>query len=123
MVGLGCVLISEHRIKNILPKTDTKKTVFTVRSNASVRYSEQNNAIRPLELVGGTGSNEQPGQAPRTDGFFRASIIKNALLRDQVQSALSDLIHKYEETTGLSVIRVVYQAETRGFSIEAIPAR
>ena len=97
--------------------TNTYNTVITMTSIDSVRYSEQNDSMMPLETKSGTGL-ENPGQ-----NSFRASIVRNALLRDQVQKALSDLIHNYEETTGLSVIRVLYQAETRGFSIEAIPAR
>ena len=99
-----------------------QNTVNTMRSTASVRYSEQNNTSMPLETSDGSGSDSQPGQA-RTDGFVRASIIKNAIFRDQVQAALSELVRGYEVTTGLSVIRVLYQAETRRFSIEAVPAR
>jgi hypothetical protein len=93
-----------------------------MRSTAPVRYSEQNTTSLPLETLDGTELDGQPGQM-RTDGFVRTGIIKNAIFRDQVQAALSELVRGYEVTTGLSVIRVLYQAETRRFSIEAIPAR
>jgi hypothetical protein len=48
-------------------------------------------------------------------------LIKQALFRDQVQSAIRELIRGYETTTGLTVIRVEYQPQGRHVTIDAVP--
>jgi len=43
------------------------------------------------------------------------------MLRDQVQSAIVDLIRGYEMATGFSVVRLDYQPERRQVMIDALP--
>jgi hypothetical protein len=99
--------------------TNTYNTVITMTSIDSVRYSEQEAPMAPLN-IGGRGDSEE---RPEANGRTRDSIVRQVMLRDQVQSALSELIRNYEEITGLSVIRVIYQQETHRVTIEAIPAK
>lgn len=53
---------------------------------------------------------------------FHSLLIRQALLRSQVQSAISELILGYEATTGSSVIRVRVQQDKPRVILEAIPA-
>ena len=76
-----------------------------------VRYSEQNEGENPLVF-------DRQSSAAQ---FRKQSLIKQALFRDQVQSAIRELIRGYEATTGLSVIRVEYQPEGHQVTIDAIP--
>jgi hypothetical protein len=52
-----------------------------------------------------------------------AALLKQALFRDQIQSAIKELIRGYEATTGLNVVRVEYQPEGKDVIIDATPAR
>lgn len=52
---------------------------------------------------------------------FKANLIRQAQLRDQVQAAIYELIRGYEETTGLSVIRLDYQAGKKRVILDALP--
>ena len=51
----------------------------------------------------------------------RETLIRQAMLRDQVQSAIVDLIRGYEIATGFSVVRLDYQPERRQLLIDALP--
>ena len=50
-----------------------------------------------------------------------AQLVNEVILRDQIQIALYELLHGYEEMTGLSVIRVNYEPERQRVSIDALP--
>ena len=84
-----------------------------IQYKRSVRYSEQ---VRQLEAPGAAG--------PTANGHsMGAALLKQALFRDQIQSAIKELIRGYEATTGLNVVRVEYQPEGKSVIIDAIPAR
>jgi hypothetical protein len=85
----------------------------TIQYKRSVRYSEHARQI------------EAPGAAsPMANGHsVGAALLKQALFRDQIQSAIKELIRGYEATTGLNVVRVEYQPEGRNVIIDALPAR
>jgi len=93
----------------------------TISYVISVRNSEQSDSNMPLTKPQSTAkltdrSTEQ-GSAS-----FKASLIRQAQLRDQVQAAIYELIHGYETTTGLSVIRLDYQPGKKRVMIDALPS-
>lgn len=49
------------------------------------------------------------------------SLIKQAFFRDQVQSAIYELIRGYEAATGLSVIRLDYRPEMHRVTLDDVP--
>ena len=51
----------------------------------------------------------------------RETLMRHAMLRDQMQSAIVDLIRGYEVATGFSVVRLDYQPERRQVLIDALP--
>ena len=51
----------------------------------------------------------------------RETLIRHAMLRDQLQSAIVDLIRGYETATGFSVVRLDYHPERRQVLIDALP--
>jgi hypothetical protein len=51
----------------------------------------------------------------------RETLMRHAMLRDQLQSAIVDLIRGYEMATGFSVVRLDYHPEQRQFLIDALP--
>ena len=69
-----------------------------------------------------------PGKAPegrriaKVDPSFHTLLLRQALLRNQVQSAIYELIRGYEATTGFSVIRLDLQSEKRRIVLDAVPA-
>jgi hypothetical protein len=69
-----------------------------------------------------------PGKAPeechraKVDPSFHTLLLRQALLRNQVQSAIYELIRGYEVTTGFSVVRLDLQSEKRRIVLDAIPA-
>ena len=83
-----------------------------IQYKRSVRYSEH---LRQLEAP----SAASPMATGHTMG---AALLKQALFRDQIQSAIKELIRGYEATTGLNVVRVEYQPEGKDVIIDAIPA-
>jgi len=48
-------------------------------------------------------------------------LLRQALLRSQVQTAIYELIHGYESSTGCSVVRLDFQANKRRVILDAIP--
>jgi hypothetical protein len=54
---------------------------------------------------------------------FHSALLKQALLRDQVQSAISQLVLGYEATSGASVVRLNFHTGKRTVSLEAIPRK
>ncbi len=87
----------EFNITNILSDT----------YESSVRYSEQKGSMSPLTF---------PHRSSRKD------VVKHAILRDQVQRAMEDLIRGYEATSGVSVIRIDYKSEQKRVIIDAVPS-
>ena len=84
-----------------------------IQYKRSVRYSEH---LRHLEAPN--------TPIPMANGHtMGAALLKQALFRDQIQSAIKELIRGYEATTGLNVVRVEYQPEGKDVIIDAIPAR
>jgi hypothetical protein len=69
-----------------------------------------------------------PDKAPeerhraKVDPSFHTLLLRQALLRNQVQSAIYELIRGYEATTGFSVIRLDLQSEKRRIVLDAVPA-
>jgi hypothetical protein len=51
----------------------------------------------------------------------RERLVKHAILRDQVQAAIQELIRGYEVTTGFAVVRVNYDGSQRRFTLDALP--
>jgi hypothetical protein len=69
-----------------------------------------------------TGSKNQRTDRTSSKSSARgAHIVNEVILRDQIQVALYELLHGYEEMTGLSVIRVHYDSERGRVSIDALP--
>jgi hypothetical protein len=62
-----------------------------------------------------------PRNPTRRDPSFYSLLIRQALLRSQVQSAISELIMGYEANTGSSVIRLRVQRDAPRVILEAIP--
>jgi hypothetical protein len=58
----------------------------------------------------------------QTDGSFHSALLKQALLRQQVQSAIYELVLGYEAATGFSVVRLDLQSEKHTVLIDALPA-
>jgi hypothetical protein len=54
-------------------------------------------------------------------GSRRAELVEHVILRSQVQAALYQLVRGYEETTGLSVVRLNYEPDEQRVTIEALP--
>jgi hypothetical protein len=62
-------------------------------------------------------------ERPNLDSAFHLRLLKQALMRTQVQSAIYQLISGNEACTGSSVVRVDFQPNKRQVLIEATPAR
>jgi hypothetical protein len=73
----------------------------TMRCDNRVRFSEQGPAKERM--------------SPRDQ------LIERALFRDQVQTAILNLVRGYEATTGLTVTRLDYDAREGRVQIEALP--
>ena len=58
----------------------------------------------------------------RPNASFHALLLRQALLRSRVQSAISELIRGYEATSGFSVIRVDLESRKSRVILDAIPA-
>jgi hypothetical protein len=61
-------------------------------------------------------SEQEPANNP-----FHSFLLRQALMRDHVQTAISQLIRNYEATSGSSVVRLNFHAEKRSVSLDAIP--
>jgi hypothetical protein len=65
---------------------------------------------------------ETPAAPQKRDASFHSMLLRQALLRNQIQSAIYDLVRGYEATTGFSVVRIDLQAKKRKVTLDAIPA-
>jgi hypothetical protein len=90
-----------------------------IRYDDPVRNSEQKLSSAPLHPA---VAPEKQSVLPPLSDTFRANLIRHAIFRDQVQTAISELIRGYEATTGLSVLRLEYHPENHHVTLDAIPA-
>ncbi len=81
--------------------------ILSDRYESAVRYSEQKMPDSPLSFHRRTS---------------RSDLIKHAVLRNQVQTAMAELIRGYEVTSGVSVIRIEYKPDQKRVMIDAVPA-
>lgn len=51
----------------------------------------------------------------------RERMVEQARLRDRLQAGIYELIQEYEAKTGVSVVRVEYDANERRVMVEALP--
>jgi hypothetical protein len=63
----------------------------------------------------------KPPSRAKPDHSFLTLLLKQALLRNQVQAAIYELIRGYEATTGFSVIRLDLQPDERRIVLDAVP--
>jgi hypothetical protein len=89
-----------------------KSCIKAITYSGSVRYSEQT-GLSLTKCPTDSLSNAHPG---------RNHLVKQALLRDQLQAKIKELIRDYEITSRFHVVRANYSAEHRDVIIDAIPA-
>ena len=91
------------------------------------RYSEQNpkndpqnGSFDPAPAV--TTKPLAAFAAPKKDASFHALLLRQALLRGQIQTAIYELVRGYEAKTGFTVVRLDLQADKKRVILEAVPA-
>ena len=90
-------------------------------------YSEQNPKNDPKNGASGHApavtTKPLAGFAgPKKDASFHALLLRQALLRGQIQTAIYELVRGYEAKTGFTVVRLDLQAEKKRVILEAVPA-
>ena len=89
-----------------------KTTIYEIL----IPISEQEPVTEPLSL-----RRTFPVSTPKPNASFHSMLLRQALLRSQVQTAIYELIHGYESSTGCSVVRLDFQANKRRVILDAIP--
>ena len=96
-------------------------------SDAFDPYSEQNSKIdpnnRPSDAAPPVNTKPLAGFAgPKKDASFHALLLRQALLRGQIQTAIYELVRGYEAKTGFTVVRLDLQADKKRVILEAVPS-
>ena len=84
-----------------------------------VLKSEQRLPPMPLNQPS-TGRSEKDR---KDEDSFRKNLVKQAILREEVQASILELLRSYEEKTGLTVVRVEYQPGKQKVILDAVPSR
>ncbi len=78
----------------------------TTAYKTPVRFSEQDHARKSLTSA---------------DFSARERLLQQVIFRDQVQTAIQNLIRGYEASTGCSVTRLEYEPREGRVTLEALP--